>query len=91
MAHNLTLLAQLPRLCALGYPVLVGLSRKSMIGKLLGREVSDRLPASLGLAVLAAERGAGIIRTHDVQATVDAVTMAEAVAATATDAGKTGQ
>ena len=59
--------------------MLVGLSRKSMIGKLLGRDVNQRLPASLALAVLAVERGASIIRTHDVEATADAVAMAVAV------------
>jgi dihydropteroate synthase len=75
VAHNLQLLADLPRLGALGLPLLVGLSRKSLIGKILGREVGERLPASLALAVLAAERGASIIRTHDVAATADAVAM----------------
>ena len=69
------LLNGLPHLAALGFPVLVGFSRKSMIGKLLGRDVEQRLPASLALAVLAAERGARIIRTHDVAATNDAVAM----------------
>ena len=73
--HNLQLLAALPRFALLGLPLLVGLSRKSMIGKLIGREVGQRLPASLGLAVLAAERGAAIIRTHDVAATHDALAM----------------
>ena len=73
--HNLQLLRGLPSLAALGLPLVVGLSRKSIIGTLLGREVDQRLPASLGLAVLAAERGAAIIRTHDVAATVDAVAM----------------
>jgi dihydropteroate synthase len=73
--HNLQLLAALPRFAQLGLPLLVGFSRKSMIGKLIGREVGQRLPASLGLAVLAAERGAAIIRTHDVAATSDAVAM----------------
>ena len=75
VTHNLRLLAGLSRLVELGPPLLVGLSRKSLIGKLLGRGVDERLPASLGLAVLAAERGASIIRTHDVAATVDAVAM----------------
>jgi len=74
-AHNLQLLRGLPRLSALGLPLLVGLSRKSMIDKLLGRSVEKRLPASLALAVLAAERGATIIRTHDVADTADAVAM----------------
>ncbi|RLA56284.1 MAG: dihydropteroate synthase [Gammaproteobacteria bacterium] len=73
--HNLQLLQRLPTLVALGLPVLVGLSRKSMIGKIIGRDVAQRLPASLGLAVLAVERGAAIIRTHDVAATADAVAM----------------
>ncbi len=63
------------RLAGLGLPLLVGLSRKSMIQQLIGRPVAERLPASLGLAVLAVERGAAIIRTHDVAATADAVAM----------------
>lgn len=73
--HNLALLAGLPRLQRLGLPLLVGLSRKSLIGQLIGRPVQERLPASLSLAVLAAERGAVIIRTHDVPETVDALAM----------------
>jgi dihydropteroate synthase len=79
--HNLQLLAGLPRLAKEGMPLVVGLSRKSLIGKLLGRNVEQRLPASLGLAVLAVERGASIIRTHDVAETADAVAMATALAA----------
>ena len=79
VAHNLQLLRGLPELAGPGLPLL-GLSRKSMIGKILGRETDQRLPASLALAVLAAERGAAIIRTHDVGATVDAVAMAVALA-----------
>jgi dihydropteroate synthase len=77
--HNMQLLRGLPQLAAMGIPLVVGLSRKSMIGKLLGREVGQRLPASLALAVLAVERGAAIIRTHDVAATVDAVAMWQAL------------
>ncbi len=73
--HNLQLLSGLRRLAELGLPLLVGLSRKSMIQQLIGRPVEERLPASLALAVLAAERGAAIIRTHDVAATADAVAM----------------
>jgi dihydropteroate synthase len=73
--HNLQLLRELPRLSSSGLPVLVGLSRKSMIGKLIGREVAQRLPASLALALLAAQHGAAIIRTHDVAATADALAM----------------
>jgi dihydropteroate synthase len=75
LQHNLQLLRHLPDLAAQGLPLVVGLSRKSMIAKLLGREAQQRLPASLALAVLAAQRGAAIIRTHDVAATVDAVAM----------------
>ena len=78
--HNLALLRGLATLANQGLPLLVGLSRKSLIGKLLGREVDERLPASLALAVLAAERGAAIIRTHDVAATADALAMCTALA-----------
>lgn len=77
--HNLKLLEALPRLAKLQVPLLVGLSRKSLIGKLLGRDVDHRLPASLALAVLAVERGAMIIRAHDVRATADAVAMCTAL------------
>jgi dihydropteroate synthase len=80
VAHNLALLGSLPALAETGFPVLVGLSRKSMIDKLIGRPVDERLPASLALAVLAAERGARIIRTHDVRDTVDALAMVSALA-----------
>ena len=58
-----------------------------MIGKLLGRDVDHRLPASLALAVLAADRGAGIIRTHDVEATADAIAMVSALADARTGEG----
>ncbi|NCF20745.1 MAG: dihydropteroate synthase [Haliea sp.] len=75
VGHNLQLLRDLPTLAELGLPLLVGLSRKSLIGKLLGRELDQRLPASLALAVLAVERGAAVVRTHDVAATADAVAM----------------
>jgi dihydropteroate synthase len=73
--HNMQLLQALTQLAATGFPLVVGLSRKSMIGKLLGREVEQRLPAGLALAVMAVERGAAIVRTHDVAATADAVAM----------------
>ncbi len=77
--HNLALLRGLPALAADGLPLLVGLSRKSLIGRLIGREVGERLPASLALAVLAAQRGASIIRCHDVAATADALAMLAAL------------
>jgi len=77
--HNLQLLAGLGELGHAGFPLLVGLSRKSMIGKLIGREVGQRLPASLALALLAVERGALIVRVHDVRETVDALAMLAAL------------
>ncbi len=71
LEHNLQLLRELPELLRLDFPVLVGLSRKSMIGHLLQRELKDRLPASLALAVMALERGAKVLRVHDVKETRD--------------------
>ncbi len=81
VAHNLELLDRLAELAVEGQPLLVGLSRKSLIAKVLRREVppQDRLSASLALAVLAVERGAAIVRTHDVAATVDALAMCDAI------------
>jgi len=73
VAHNLTLLRQLGQLTSLGPAVLVGLSRKSMLGKLTGRDASERVYGSVALAVFAALKGARIIRAHDVAATVDAL------------------
>jgi dihydropteroate synthase len=58
-----------------GHPVLAGISRKSMLGKITGREVGDRLVPSIAAAVLAAERGASIVRVHDVPETIDALTV----------------
>jgi dihydropteroate synthase len=79
LAHNLALLRRLPELGKLGYPLLVGMSRKSMVAQLLNRPVDGRLPGSLALAMLAAERGAAIIRVHDVAATVDVLKVLAAV------------
>jgi dihydropteroate synthase len=73
--HNMTLLKGLPEIVALGSPVLVGVSRKSFIGRILDRPVQDRLAGGLGLAALAVSMGARIIRTHDVAATSDAIRM----------------
>lgn len=75
VAHNLRLLAQLTRLADEGLPLLVGLSRKSLIGALIGRDVHERLPASVALALLAVQRGASVVRVHDVAATADALSM----------------
>ena len=79
--HNLQLLAGLGGFTKLGRPLLVGASRKSFIGKLLGADVAERLPASLACACLAVERGMQIIRTHDVAETVQTVRMTEAILA----------
>jgi len=84
VAHNLQLLDRLAELAMDGLPLLVGLSRKSLIGKVLDREAQgrlaeDRLPASVALAVLAVERGAAIVRAHDVAATADALAMCAAL------------
>ena len=80
LAHNLQLLAGLHALCAAGYPVLAGLSRKSMLAALTGRPVEERMPGSIVLAALAAERGAHIIRAHDVAETRDALAIVAALA-----------
>lgn len=77
--QNLTLFNALPRLCALGFPILVGVSRKSMFGKILNREVDQRLHGSVAAAALAAWMGAKIVRAHDVAATVDALRFAAAL------------
>jgi dihydropteroate synthase len=79
LAHNLTLLNELPRFAALGTPLLVGVSRKSFIGRILGRGVDERLYGGLGLAALAVMKGARIVRTHDVAATRDTIGMVSAV------------
>ena len=77
--HNLLLLKHLSVLTQLGYPVVVGVSRKSLLGHLLNKPVTERLYGSLALAVLAVSQGAQIIRTHDVAATVDALKVTHAV------------
>ena len=79
LGHNLTLLKSLAHFAGLGSPLLVGVSRKSFIGRVLGRAVDERLYGGLGLAALAVSQGARIIRTHDVAATCDAVGMVSAV------------
>lgn len=77
--HNLQLLRRLAEFTALGYPLLAGLSRKSTLGAITGRAVGDRLHASVAAALLAAERGAAILRVHDVAATRDALAVLAAV------------
>lgn len=77
--HNLVLFKHMEELHRLGRPLLVGVSRKTMIGQVLGRDVSQRLYGSLALAALAVAKGARIIRVHDVAETVDVVRMIAAV------------
>ena len=79
VGHNLALLRRQHELLALGAPLLVGWSRKSTLGALTGRAVGDRLAASLAAALLAVQRGARIVRAHDVAATVDALMVWQAV------------
>ena len=80
LQHNLELLQRLPEIVELGLPVLVGTSRKSMLGQVLDRSVDQRLHGGLAVTTMALERGAAIIRTHDVAATVDTVKVVAAVA-----------
>lgn len=79
LAHNLTLLRELESFSVLGVPVLAGVSRKSMLGAITGREVNERLAASVAAAMLAVQRGAAIVRVHDVRETVDALKIMNAV------------
>jgi len=80
LQHNLSLFRHMEQLHALGRPLLVGVSRKSMIGQALGRPVGERLYGSLALAALAVSKDARILRVHDVAETVDVVNMLAAVA-----------
>jgi dihydropteroate synthase len=77
--HNLALLRRLPEIVALGYPVMVGLSRKSTIGALTGRDVGERMAGSVAAALAAVARGAAIVRVHDVRETVDALKIWRAI------------
>lgn len=82
LEHNLTLLARSERFIELGVPMLAGLSRKRMLGEITGRDVpADRLAASVAAHVIAVQRGARIVRVHDVAATVDALKLWQAVQA----------
>lgn len=81
LQHNLELLAHLPQLQRMQLPVLIGVSRKNMIGAILNQRVSERLYGGLALTTAAVLSGARIVRTHDVAATVDAVRVASALRA----------
>ena len=80
LEHNLALLRELSKFRDAGVAVLVGLSRKSMLGKITGRAAHERLPASVAAALIAVQRGADIVRVHDVAATRDALAVLAAVA-----------
>jgi dihydropteroate synthase len=81
LEHNLLLLAHLEELVALGRPVLVGTSRKSFLGRITGRPVDERLAATIASSVLAYERGASILRVHEVAPVIDALKVAAATVA----------
>jgi len=79
LEHNVALFRAIGALAALGYPLLVGVSRKRMIGDIAGRAVGDRAAGSVAAALLAAQNGARIVRVHDVKETVDAMTVWQAL------------
>src|SRR5437762_8478178 len=76
--HNLELLRRLDEIVAIGRPVLIGTSRKSFLGRITGREPSDRVPGTIATSVIAYERGASIFRVHDVAQVADALKVAAA-------------
>ena len=76
---NLTLLRELSRLAVLGRPLVIGVSRKSMFGQLLGREVDERMAGSLAAGLMAIDRGAAVLRVHDIRETADAIDVWQAV------------
>jgi dihydropteroate synthase len=77
--HNFGLLKRLPEIVALGVPVVAGWSRKSTLGTITGRPVTERLAASLAAALLAVQHGATILRVHDVRETRDALAVMQAM------------
>jgi len=79
LEHNLQMLAKFSDFSSLGYPVLAGMSRKSMFGKLTGKDTHERVAPSIAAAIMAADRGAKIIRVHDVPETIDALKLWEAI------------
>ena len=81
LEHNLALIRRLDELAALGRPVVVGASRKSFIGRITGRDVTERAVGTAAVNVLALERGARVFRVHDVAASRDALAMATATLA----------
>ena len=78
-AHNLTLLNHLNDIQALGLPLLIGLSRKSVLGQVVGSSVDERVHASIAASVVSVMKGANIVRVHDVKPTIDALKIVQAV------------
>jgi dihydropteroate synthase len=79
LSHNLSLLRALPELIGDGYPVLLGASRKSMLGEITGRSADERLSASLAVAIHGARSGVAVLRVHDVAATIDCLKVCHAI------------
>ena len=79
LEHNLQMLAHFDLFSKLNYPVLAGISRKSMLGKVTGKETNERVAPSVAAAIMATDRGAKIVRAHDVSETVDALKLWEAI------------
>jgi dihydropteroate synthase len=79
LEHNLNMLSNFEKFSKLTYPILAGISRKSMIGKVTGKDTNERVAASVAAAVMASDRGAKIIRVHDVPETIDALKLWEAI------------
>jgi len=79
LEHNLSMLTNFGEFSKLGYSVLAGISRKSMLGKITGKESHERVASSVAAAIMAADRGARIVRVHDVPETVDALKLWEAI------------
>jgi dihydropteroate synthase len=79
LEHNINMLSHFESFTTLGFPLLAGISRKSMLGKITGKETHERMAPSIAAAIMAADRGAQIIRVHDVAETVDALMLWEAL------------
>jgi dihydropteroate synthase len=79
LEHNLNMLTNFSEFSSLGLPVLAGMSRKSMIGKITGKDTNNRVAPSVAAAIMAADRGASIVRVHDVAETVDALKLWQAI------------
>jgi len=79
LQHNLLLFRSLPELVGLGFPVLVGVSRKSLVGAILDKPVGERMVGSIALGMLAIQRGVKVLRVHDISATADALKILQAV------------